>query len=133
MSHWNRRAARVSVWSSVLLTGCAGYYPGGPMESLDQYTYESTPDFPQTIMLVNHTTGETLWTMPVPIGQKLVMRFRKGENKGDPARPDVMHWEVIPSDKFYDEVLDNSMPVPASHSRMVNVEMRPAEAPASGR
>jgi len=94
------------------------------MESIDRYTYDSTPDRPQTILLIDHTTGQVLWTMPVPIGQKLAIQFRKGENKSDPARPDVMHWELMPMEGDYNEVLDNALPVPPSYIRMLKVELR---------
>ena len=108
------------------LAGCAGYDPGGPMMSIDQHTYDSTPDRPQTVTLSDHTTGQALWTMPIPIGSKLVIQFRKGENKTDPVRPDVMHWEVMPIDQYYKKVLDNAMPVPPSYMRILHAEVRTA-------
>ncbi len=112
-----------AVVAGLLLAGCQGYHAGGPGMSIDQYTYESYPEYPQTVTLIDHTTGETLWTMEVPVGKKLVMKIKEGENKRDPARPDILHWDVMDMSVGY-ETLDNAMPVPPSWSRRVDVTFR---------
>lgn len=117
-----RRSTLVPL-AALALAGCQGYDGGGPMMSIDQYSYESMPDYPQTVTLKNSATGETLWTVDVPVGQKLVMKFEPGKNKGDPARPDLLKWDLMALSVQY-EVLDNSMPVPPSWQRRVDVTYR---------
>jgi hypothetical protein len=113
-----RALAVLAASASALLGGCIGYYAGGPLSSEDLYTYESTPDYPQTVTLVDHTTGESLWSVDVPIGQQLVVRFLENKNKGDAARPDVMQWRLMPMGQHHG-TLDNAMPVPPyTHRRL---------------
>ncbi len=114
--------------ATLLLGGCANYTAGGPMQSLDLYTYESMPDYPQTVKLTNTTTGETLWSMDIPVGQKLVVQFKPVIRNADPARPDIMYWDVMPQSVGREE-LDNAMPVPPSWERRLDVSYRtPGEA-----
>jgi hypothetical protein len=118
------RLLALALAASALLPGCVtGYYPGGQLASNDQYTYESTPDFPQTVTLVDPTTGERLWSVDIPIGQQLVMQFREGANKGDEARPDMLVWGVMKMGQRSGS-LDNSMPVPPAWQRRVDVTHR---------
>ncbi|MFM9996584.1 MAG: hypothetical protein ACKVU4_12390 [Phycisphaerales bacterium] len=121
-----RRRALGSVLAPVtvlLLAGCQGYDAGGPMVSIDQHTFESKPDYPQTVTLLDHTTGETLWSVDIPVGRKLVMRFETGKNKLDPERPDLLLWDLMEFKVEY-ERLDNSMPVPPEWRRMLSVSYR---------
>lgn len=115
--------------AAALLAGCTAYDTSGPMQSLDVHVYDSTPDRPQTVTLVDSTTGQPIWTLPIPIGQKLVVRFRKNENKKDAARPDVMQWELMPIDQYYERVLDNAIPVPPSYARRLDADVRTAAPP----
>ncbi len=109
--------------AALLLGGCLGYTAGGPMQSLDQYTYESIPDYPQTVALKDTTTDQVIWSMEVPIGQKLVVRFKPVIKDPDPARPDIMYWDVMPMTEEYEE-LDNAMPVPPHWQRRLDVSYR---------
>lgn len=121
-----RRRALGTVLAPVamlLLAGCHGYDGGGPWQSIDQHTYESLPDYPQTVTLIDHTTGETLWSVDVPVGRKLVMRFETGKNKLDPERPDLLLWDLMEFKVQY-EKLDNSMPVPPAWRRKLDVSYR---------
>lgn len=109
--------------SAALLAGCQGYKAGGPGMSIGQFTYESYPDDPKTVLLIDHTTGETLWSVDVPIGQKVVIKFDDGKNPGDPARPDIMRWDLMAMSVGY-ETLDNSMPVPPAWQRRLEMTLR---------
>jgi len=106
------------------LVGCMpGYDPGGPQASRDLYTYESTPDFPQTIILKDISTDETIWSMEVPVGKQVVIRFYEGHDTKNIARPDLMRWRLFDRGTQYGE-LDSAIPVPASISRRVDVVLR---------
>lgn len=112
--------------SACLLTACKmpGYSAGGPQASLDQHTFPSTPDAPQTVTLVDWTTGEVIWTVDVPVGKQVTVRFYEGsQQRNDPRRPDLMRWEIQDRGTEYGE-LDNVLPVPASIHRRLDVTLR---------
>lgn len=129
----NRSRALALVLASAapaLLAGCiTGHYPGGGLASQDKYVYESTPDYPQSVVLVNVTTGEKIWSVDVPVGRQLVIQFHEDRNEGDSANPDIMNWQLMEMGNRSGS-LDNAMPVPASWSRRIDVFYRkPGEAP----
>lgn len=106
------------------LAGCVpGYYPGGSLASRDLYTYESTPDAPTNITVIDWTTGEQLLQVEVPVGQQLVVRFFENHNKKNTERPDLMRWKLMKAGTTFGE-LDNSMPVPDYGHRRVDVSLR---------
>jgi hypothetical protein len=121
-----------SAWIAALMPIAAGLCgcdslntmkPGGRMASLDQHTYTSTAHSPKTVRLVDTRSQEEIWSMDVPVGQKLVMRFYADKSKGNVHNPDVMRWRLIPTMRGTTR-LDNSMPVPASWARRIEWELR---------
>lgn len=119
-----RLALGTAAAAAVALTaGCVpGYYPGGSLASRDLYTYPSEPNWPQTVVLVDHLTEEVLWTVEVPIGQQLVVRFYEDETD-DPELPALMRWELMPLGDHFGE-LDNAMPVPPQYARRLDTFVR---------
>ncbi|MBO6738294.1 MAG: hypothetical protein JJ916_00365 [Phycisphaerales bacterium] len=121
-----------------LLGGCMKQMftnsPGGNMRSDDSFTYISTPFEPLTVTLYDHRDNEPLWTVDVPVGQKVTLRFL--ENKamqGTTRRPDIMQWAIYDKDKRRAD-LTNKMAVPSADARMLKVAIRdniefPAEDP----
>lgn len=109
--------------AGALLGGCIGYDPGGNMTSQDLFTYPSTPNWPQTVRLVDHRTGEVVWTAEVPVGQQLVMRFYEETDTGNPDYTAIMRWEMMPLGTRFGE-LNNAIPVPDKHSRRVDTYVR---------
>lgn len=97
--------------------------PGGRMASLDQHTYVSSPYSPKTIRLVDTRTLEELWSMDVPVDQKLIIRFYPDKSEGNLDNPDVMRWDLIPASQR-STLLDNEMPVPAAWARRIEWEIR---------
>jgi hypothetical protein len=93
------------------------------MASRDLYTYESTPDYPQNITVIDFTTGEKLLSIEVPVGQQLVIRFYEDHDTKNTARPDLMRWKLMPRGTQFGE-LPNSMPVPDYNHRRVDVTLR---------
>ena len=105
------------------LGGC--YYEGGPLSSQDRFTYVSRPFQPWTVDLVDVRTGETIWSVDVPVGQQLVVDFqaaKSGQTK-DPWRPDTMLWDVMPEGRRFG-ALANKISVPASNARRLEPKLR---------
>lgn len=120
-----RTIASLMVAAMVVSAGCwyPGYSPGGSMASRDLYTYESTPNFPQNVTVVDWTTGEKLLHVEVPVGQQLVVRFYDDYNTKNAARPALMRWKLMPAGTRYGELV-NSMPVPGPNQRRLDVSLR---------
>ena len=98
--------------------------PGGNMTSDDSYTYISTPYEPLTVTLYDNRDNEPLWTVDVPVGSKVSLKFLKNKAKeGTTRRPDIMQW-VIYDIKRRTARYDNTMAVPAAESRMMRVSLR---------
>lgn len=107
---------------SALLGACA-YRPGGAMVSDDRFTYVSTPYEPKTITLVDTRTSEVLWTMEIPVGERVTVQFYKDKSKGYADYPDVMRWEVQKADAW-DMVLRSQISVPDRWSRRLDMKLR---------
>lgn len=103
------------------LSGC--HTPGGPGYSADQFTYVSTEWQPYTISLIDTTTGETVWTVDVPVGKQLFMSFRKGSGPNS-YRPDMMSWQIELAGRLIGTPR-NQIPVPGPATRRVDVALRP--------
>ncbi len=98
--------------------------PGGTLRSTDAFTYISTPFEPLTVTLYDQRDQEPLWTVDVPIGQKVTVRFLENRSKeGTTRRPDIMEWEIYDQEKRRAD-LTNSMAVPPANSRMLKVALR---------
>ena len=108
-----------------LIVGCGwpGQRPGGSQYSLDEFTYESTPDLPQSVKLIDIGTNATLWQLDVPVGQQVVIRFQDDYDPDNVTRPALMHWEVKPRGDEFGE-LHNTMPCPGRTHRRVDVYER---------
>ncbi|HBS28089.1 MAG TPA: hypothetical protein DEB06_01250 [Phycisphaerales bacterium] len=126
-----RRLTAFTLFAAALtfapIAGCYG--PGGSFYSDDRYTYVSKEWQPWTVSLVDTRTGETLWTVDVPVGQQLVVSFREGTGPNR-NKPDLMSWDLMEAEK-YTGALRNIVPVPPSHARRLEPTLRPVpEAPA---
>lgn len=97
---------------------------GGNMTSDDSYTYISTPYEPLTVTLYDNRDDEPLWTVDVPIGSKVSLRFLENKVKdGTTRRPDIMQWAIYEQSKRTARY-DNTMAVPPAESRMMRVSLR---------
>lgn len=127
-----RMSVRFVITGAVLLSaslaGC-GYYEGGNMRSLDRHVYVSTTWQPKTVNLVDTRTGETVWSMDVPVGQKLAMEFVDNERvidsrPHDAWLPDTMRWGLGDS-KNTSMSLANEISVPPASIRRIEWTLRP--------
>lgn len=105
--------------------GCAGTYlrESGAGRSLDQYTYISRPHEPKTISLVDTRTDEVIWTVDIPVGSQLSMRFIPNHDKDNAFTPDLLRWEIWDERRFAGR-MTNSMPVPSHDSRRLDLTIR---------
>lgn len=104
-------------------SGCAG--EGGMGMSRDRYVYASTPWQPKTVTLRDTRTGQDFWTMEVPVGKKLVVRFEEGEGSKGAFTPDRMCWTIIDDgDDFM--TLKNKLNVPGPEARRLDITLRPS-------
>ncbi len=108
--------------TSTLIAGCS-YTPGGGLMSDDQFTYESTPYQPISVEVVDTRTDEVVWTMDVPVGRKVTLRFYPDKSEGYADYPDIMKWEVQGKEDFAG-VLRSKTTVPDRWSRRIDVSLR---------
>ncbi|MBL4698014.1 MAG: hypothetical protein JKX70_04185 [Phycisphaerales bacterium] len=114
--------------TTTLMSGCikslVSNTPGGNFRSTDSFTYISTPFEPLTVTLYDQRDNEPLWTVDVPVGQKVTVRFLSGKAKeGTTRRPDIMQWEIYDQTKRRAN-LTNTMAVPGADSRLLKVALR---------
>jgi len=115
-------AALTAAAITLALTGC--YLPGGNGFSTDTHTYESTSWQPYTITLKDTRTGQDFWSIDVPVGKQLVVRFRPGDDKDQNGpTPDVMEWGILDRGEMFGD-LANSIPVPGRYDRRLDPVIR---------
>ncbi|CAN5835547.1 hypothetical protein BH11PLA1_BH11PLA1_22420 [soil metagenome] len=108
--------------AALSLPGC--WTPGGTRGYLsDTYTYESTPDMPQTVTVIDRRTNEALWSYDVPVDMELVMRFTPSVNTDDASLPDVLKWDVWKRGTKFG-FPRNSVAMPDSSARLIDVKLR---------
>lgn len=120
--------AALALLALLTMTGCikslVSSTPGGNMRSTDSFTYISTPFEPLTVTLYDHRDNEPLWTVDVPIGQKVTIQFHTNRAKnGTTRRPDIMKWAIYDQTKRR-ATLENTMAVPGPDSRLLKVAVR---------
>ncbi|MEM9372296.1 MAG: hypothetical protein AAGA55_01515 [Planctomycetota bacterium] len=105
-----------------LMGGCLT--PGGAGRSADEFTYVSTPWEPLTVTLYDRRDNTPLWTVDVPVGSKVSLRFYPDkETSGTDRMPDIMRWDIFDQDKSLRR-LTNAMSVPGADSRLLRVSLR---------
>lgn len=98
--------------------------PGGNMNSDDSYTYMSTPYEPLTVTLYDNRDNEPIWTVDVPIGSKVSIKFRANKaEEGTTRRPDIMQWAIYDATRRTSRY-DNTIAVPSAESRLMRVSLR---------
>ncbi len=112
--------------AGLLLTGCgSSFSPAGSGFSEDRFTYESTEWSPKTVELIDTRTDQTLWSIDIPVGQKLTMQFETAYDNDNTEYPERMKWVVQPISKRSWKGKE-SMLVPGPTSRLIEMTLRPA-------
>lgn len=120
------RALMIAGASAALAgSGCSLFEmrPGGNMRSEDQFTYVSTPYQPLTVTLIDTRDEQEFWSVDVPIGKKLTLRFYEDKGEGSDYAPDVMRWQIY-EQTSYATKLRNQIPVPSALARRIDVTLR---------
>jgi len=114
------------------LGGCStNFLPRGSGYSGDADTYESTTWSPKTVELVDVRTDQVIWSIDIPVGQKLSFVFKEDTSGDrDPHMPEVMSWVVQPINS-HSWRGRQKMKVPDPTSRLVVMSLRdaPEQAP----
>ncbi|MEM9165721.1 MAG: hypothetical protein AAGB48_01715 [Planctomycetota bacterium] len=109
--------------TGLLVGGC--YSIGGVPASRDAATFESTSHLPATVSVIDTRTQEVIWSIDIPVGQK--MRYRFYDKKKAPgatdARPALMRWAVAPTRGDLGS-LENELAVPVASNRLVRYDVR---------
>ena len=100
------------------------FKPGGDGVSRDQFTYESASWMPQTVTIHDTRTGEAIWSMDIPVGQQLVVRFVRDAGP-DEFYPDAMRWAMMERGTRQG-TLSNMIGVPPADARLIEPTLRPA-------
>ena len=82
---------------AMLFAGCTTRFPYG--RSADRHNFVSTRHQPLSLSLSDTTTGETIWTLDVPIGKMAVVEFDHNTDwvpAQSPALPaEKMYWDLF--------------------------------------
>ncbi len=92
----------------------------------EKFVYASTPAVPQTISLINTSTGEQLWTYDIPPGEELKLWFTNQTEQANAQGYDEMVWTVGRVGEGVPPVT-NRMRVPPPMSRRLDGGVRPPE------
>lgn len=118
----NRPAALLAlvlmVLGAALLPGC----------SHERYSYVSTAHVPLTIAMKNTTSGETVWSYDVPVGQQLNLTFQRDADLADAQGYDDMVWTVNDLGKA-DKGRTNTLRVPPPSERRLEMSVRSTNEP----
>jgi hypothetical protein len=119
-----QRALVCGLAGLTLTAGAGCFYEGGPRYSADRFTYVSRAWAPKTVTLQDTRTGETLWTVEVPVGQQLVVGFKEGSGPNE-YKPDEMVWALMDAGRRGGQ-LENRVAAPPRDVRRLDVSLRPA-------
>lgn len=107
--------ALIGAASSALLAGC---------KSTEVYSYRSTAFTPQTVTLVDITSGDPLWAVDVPVGQQLDLRFTERPDNSEGFGSDTMRWTLSPIGQNWKGAV-SELRVPPPSARRLDVSLRP--------
>lgn len=99
---------------------------GGPWYSgAAPLTYVSTAMSPKTISVIDTRTGETVWSLDVPVDTKLVLQFEEERQPGTPM-PAKLSWRVFDDRGQLFGALHDSIPAPPATARRIDMSVRNA-------
>lgn len=129
---------RALTWMALSVTaaGVAGcmHKEGGTMFSSpdSSITYVSTEQLQKTVTIVDTRTEEPLFSMAVPVGKQLTIKFVPDRGNDSVNTPDLMYYQVWDDATPFGQ-LRNSMTVPNAVCRRIDVRVNQgpvyAEAP----
>lgn len=105
---------------AMILAGCSSVGLG---YSSDRFVYRSNEWQPWTVTLTDSRTGESVWSVDVPVGKQLIVGFRRGVGPSE-FKPDMMYWGISENGRTISRQ-SNQVPVPPAHSRVLEPTLRP--------
>ncbi|MBX3365542.1 MAG: hypothetical protein KF866_12360 [Phycisphaeraceae bacterium] len=110
---------------AAVLGGCMyhGWREGGNQRSLNAFTYISTGHRPLTITITDVRTDTPVWTMELPVGKQLSMRFEENQKSRGDLKSWTLRYAIWPAGTEYG-VLDQSVPVPPQQFCRIDQTMR---------
>ncbi|MCA9280921.1 MAG: hypothetical protein H6812_05830 [Phycisphaeraceae bacterium] len=108
--------------ASFALPGCRS--EGGIGYSADSYTYVSRTWEPKTISVIDTRTGETIWTLELPVGKQLNLKFVTGTGPNE-YYPDEIQWKVVDAGNGGIANATNRLPCPPRDARRLEWVRRP--------
>ncbi|MHC4082860.1 MAG: hypothetical protein ACYS15_16455 [Planctomycetota bacterium] len=118
------RSLTLSVAAAVILAGC--YSPSGGLIKRRHAanTYYSTESYPATVTIVDTRTEEPFFTIEIPPGKQLTVDFQEGKGDDPVLTPDLMVYQIFDLGTSMGK-LRNSVTVPHSYNRRIDVDYRP--------
>lgn len=120
----NRSIARFGALCTVaiLTAGTLGGCSSLSGRTADRHTYDSTTWSPKTVSLIDTRTGETAWSVDVPVGQAIRVVFSEGSGPNE-YLPDEIRWELAPIGRRI-VTPTNFQPCPPAHARRLDLSIR---------
>jgi len=120
------RSLMLGMAAVLTLAGC--YSPSGGWVKRRNVanTYYSTESLPATVTIVDTRTEEPFFTIEIPVGKQLTMDFKEGKGDDPVLTPDLMVYQVFDLGTKIGK-LRNSVTVPNSYSRRIDVDYREPE------
>jgi len=113
--------------------------------SMDKHLFESTMSSPKTVAIVDTVSGDALWSMDVPVGQRLVLDLDSvRETSVVPAEPPIFtyddksavrgKWKLLPLEsRFFGQPLEKGeIELPGRPVRLEMIVRDPQFEPTGG-
>ncbi|MHC4996163.1 MAG: hypothetical protein ACYTGQ_14045 [Planctomycetota bacterium] len=119
-----------AIFTLTALVGCNGpdRFPFGA--SYDKHSFLSTPSQPLTVQLIDTFSGQTIWTLDIPVGMKGVVDLGIGSGmlQGNPPNhAKEIRWGIFKPDQGTSyESLPQKMPL-SGNPVMLNLVVRDPE------
>lgn len=129
----HRRCVGVFLGVSTVVAGLGCTQKGGGLlpsaaGTASPMTWDSTAALPKTVVIVDTRTGENVFEINIPMGQQLSVQFFEHKDPQEhPKAPDIMKYTLHPLGRWVG-YLDQSVPVPHSWNRRVDVFLQSQEA-----
>lgn len=115
-------AAIIAAATLSLMAAC--HSPGGPRWSADRFTFVSTSWQPKTVSLIDTRSGQTVWSVDVPVGQQISVGFSRGTGPNE-YNSDEIVWGIMPAGQRMGS-RPNRMPCPPRDVRRLDMTLRAA-------
>lgn len=109
----------------LVLAGCYTVTPQLWQSSIGVFTYESTPEQPITITVIDTRSDEPVFRMDIPVGRRLAMQFIESGGDDPVLRPSRLEWALLQGGAVTGS-LDNKLSVPPAPARRIEYTLRPA-------